>query len=192
MTSGIYQIRNKINGHYYIGSSKNIEQRIRDHCNALIKSKHDNIHLQHAWNKYGRKCFDFEIIQECCEEDLLMVEQSYLDYAPEYNISLIAGKVEWNEETRNKLANSRKGISISEDTKRKMSEALLGNSFMAGHVMSEDSRERMSRSQKGNTNSLGNKSRTGKVLSQEEKDKHSKFMKLWWKNKKETHNGASD
>jgi group I intron endonuclease len=54
-TCGIYRIINKINDKFYIGSSDNIERRFSRHLLDLKKNKHDNQHLQNAWNKYGKE-----------------------------------------------------------------------------------------------------------------------------------------
>jgi len=86
MKTGIYRIRNIINGHTYIGSAKNINRRWQRHRSALIHDRHENIHLQRAWNKYGKDMFIFEILEECLINDLLIIEQKYLDLNPEYNI----------------------------------------------------------------------------------------------------------
>ena len=55
--SGIYQIRNKINGKIYIGSSadkKGILQRWKQHVKDLKNNIHHNKHLQTAW-KYAEE-----------------------------------------------------------------------------------------------------------------------------------------
>lgn len=85
---GIYEIRNVINNKYYIGSSKNIKKRWWRHKNDLKNNNHNNIHLQRAWNKYGKNNFIFKVIEECKIEDLLSLEQKYLDLKPEYNIGI--------------------------------------------------------------------------------------------------------
>ena len=61
--SGIYKITNLINKKYYIGSSLDIKRRWKEHRRNLIKNKHNNIHLQKSWNKYGENSFLFEIIE---------------------------------------------------------------------------------------------------------------------------------
>lgn len=91
--SGIYQIRNTINGHVYIGSAVDTEGRFRLHKSSLSKNKHHSIHLQRAWNKYGASNFVFEILEEInIAEDLIVREQFYFDDRnPEYNICKTAG-----------------------------------------------------------------------------------------------------
>lgn len=84
---GIYRIKNKINGNCYYGSSKNIKNRWKKHYNQLKTNSHYNTILQRAWNKYGEENFVFEIVEECLLEELLSLEQKFLDIKPEYNIS---------------------------------------------------------------------------------------------------------
>lgn len=85
---GIYRIRNIIDDMCYYGSSINIHKRWNRHKNELNKNKHTNIFLQRSWNKYGQDNFIFEIIEECKEKDLLIIEQLYLNKKPNYNIGL--------------------------------------------------------------------------------------------------------
>jgi group I intron endonuclease len=56
---GIYKIENIINGKLYIGSSVNIDKRIKRHKNDLIKNKHINCYLQREFNKYGIHSYIF-------------------------------------------------------------------------------------------------------------------------------------
>lgn len=52
--SGIYQIYNPINNKRYIGSSINVERRLKEHLRNLEKNRHCNDHLQYV-EKYPKK-----------------------------------------------------------------------------------------------------------------------------------------
>jgi hypothetical protein len=62
----VYQNINIVNGMRYIGTTtRPLKYRQRDHKYALKGGRHGNRYLQSAYNKYGLKCFKFEIIKEC-------------------------------------------------------------------------------------------------------------------------------
>ena len=63
--SGIYCIENIINHKTYIGSSKNIYQRLLKHFALLRHNKHQNPHLQSAWDKYGESNFRWFVLELC-------------------------------------------------------------------------------------------------------------------------------
>lgn len=77
--SGIYAIHNKITDGVYIGSAKNLRQRLRSHSKCLRHNKHQNPHLQNSFNKHGIKVFSFQILELCEAENLIKYEQTWLD-----------------------------------------------------------------------------------------------------------------
>ena len=84
MISGVYKIRNIVNDKFYLGSSKEIENRWEGHKQWLRGGYHNNPKLQHAWNKYGESNFVFEIVEEIPLKSLLNREQHYLDLWESY------------------------------------------------------------------------------------------------------------
>ena len=50
--AGVYMIENRINKKVYIGSSSDIEQRLRTHRNQLRKGTHKNKALQEDFNNH--------------------------------------------------------------------------------------------------------------------------------------------
>ena len=62
---GIYKITNKLNGKVYIGQSRDIDARWRQHINAK-----DNFAIHNAIKKYGEENFCFEVLLECPAEML--------------------------------------------------------------------------------------------------------------------------
>jgi group I intron endonuclease len=90
MTCGIYSITSP-SGKCYIGSSVNIESRWQQHRWHLRHGAHHAFKLQHAYKKYGLTALEFCIIEVCSKENIVFVEQQYLDtYKPKYNSSTSA------------------------------------------------------------------------------------------------------
>ena len=131
MKCGIYQIRNLVDGKVYIGSSCDLRLRFWQHRYYLDKGVHRSSHLQHAWNKYGKNSFVFEVMEFCPEEDLLKREQWHLDgrksYDPEigYNLARVAGAaskgMKMPREAVERSAAKRRGRKHTEAAKELMS-----------------------------------------------------------------------
>jgi group I intron endonuclease len=76
---GIYQIRNTLNGDFYIGSAFDLLDRRGQHFCKLRGNKHFNNHLQNAYNLYGKENFVYEVVEFCEPEVKYEVEQYWLD-----------------------------------------------------------------------------------------------------------------
>ena len=97
--TGIYQITNLHNNKSYIGQSRNIFLRWKQHTRHLDRSESEATSLiRKAFTKYGlckgvssigvHAGFRFEIIEECAVEKLLEREYYHIvNRKPEYNIS---------------------------------------------------------------------------------------------------------
>jgi group I intron endonuclease len=78
---GIYMIYCIPNERAYIGSSINVRERVATHKNDLSKDQHHCIHLQGAFNKYGKENFQYvllEIVNDTAKEVLVSYENKYL------------------------------------------------------------------------------------------------------------------
>lgn len=136
--SGIYKIQSKIKpNRIYIGSAEDINKRWVAHLSDLKRNKHRNGRLQNHYNKYGISDLNFSILLGCEKEDLLKVEQYFIDsYKPFFNICKTAGRITGfihSEETKNKISRSLKGRTpwntgkkLSEEHKRKVGLAGVG------------------------------------------------------------------
>ena len=81
--TGIYKITNQINGHAYIGLSKNCLKRWNDHYSRSYhpqKQEDYDKPLYKAMRKYGRENFSFEIIEECRREELNTREKYWIKF----------------------------------------------------------------------------------------------------------------
>lgn len=129
--SGLYKIINLINGKFYIGSAVHFRKRWELHRSNLKNNKHDNRHLQNAWNLHGDEAFKFEILKFCDKKDLLNNEQIYINWLnPEYNICKIVANsrlgVKSSPEHVAKIIAANKGKAKSEECKAKLRIARLG------------------------------------------------------------------
>lgn len=146
---GIYKILNIINNKIYIGSSKELYTRIKRHKYQLKNNIHGNFHLQNAWNKYGEKSFIFEIIKKCELDNLINLEEYYINKYKSnnrkfgYNIeSFICGRKEMSSNTKSKISKTKlkanlsspmKGKTHSLEAREKIRLANLGRKFTKEH-----------------------------------------------------------
>lgn len=168
--TGIYKIQSTIHPERcYIGSAINIGSRWLNHKWNLSHNSHRNPRLQHHYNKYGADDLQYSIVAICDKEELRPIdgmirpEQFFIwAYDPYFNINKIAGSrmgAVLSEETREKCRQSHLGkkrpaeviakiraLRHSKETRRKMSEA------KKGFKHSDESRKKMSEAHKGNPN----------------------------------------
>lgn len=105
--SGIYKIVAP-NGKCYVGSSKDMLFRARQHRSKLKNNKHSNKHLQNSFNKYGGRLI-FEPIYRCKASELARWEQVFInELEPAFNVL--------------KFAYSTAGYKHKEEDKKRMGE----------------------------------------------------------------------
>ena len=170
---GVYIIQNLIDHKVYIGSAVNLKRRELAHFELLTLGVHFNIHLQRAWQKYGKESFTFWIVEKVQDKkQLIKREQFYLDLFGEYtfglyNICLFAGSplgFKHSEEAKRKISKSNEGkhgardYKHSEETKLSISQSLKGHTGskgMLGMKHSEETKELIREAGKGNQNRFG-------------------------------------
>ena len=83
---GIYKITNAITGDFYIGSSKNVKRRWREHKKPSTWKRFPNNQLYKDMQKYGLDKFVFEILEVVEPEKLKETEQQFIEtLKPAYN-----------------------------------------------------------------------------------------------------------
>ena len=84
--SGIYRIINTITGDFYIGSSKNVKQRLACHKCTSTWNNNPNNPLYLDFQKYGLDKFEFQILAEAEIKQLKEMEQQFIEMLkPTYN-----------------------------------------------------------------------------------------------------------
>jgi len=186
MAKGIYKIINVVNNKFYVGSAVDLKRRRIRHFSELRTGKHNNKHLQAAWNKYGESAFIFVVLEEVDDSvNILELEDVWLknhvgeDYC--YNMGKTAtapmlgmvGELSptWGYihtvEAKLKIGASSKGRTQSEEEKAKRRQT------MAGHNVSAETRAKISASLMGAKNF-----NYGKPRSDEFKEKVSKRVQV--------------
>ena len=164
---GVYEIKNLVNGKYYIGSSNNVKRRWKEHVNQLNSSNHHNMYLQNSWNKYGEENFRFQILEYVNNEKFLReAEEQWIhnlkSYEREvgYNISIYTDSplrgVKLREETINKLKNKiftkQHKLNISKAKKdKKLTKEHKSNisDGLTGRIYTTEARKNMSKALQG-------------------------------------------
>ncbi|WP_109150394.1 NUMOD3 domain-containing DNA-binding protein [Azospirillum sp. TSO5] len=142
--SGIYRIRNTVNGKVYIGSAVNIRRRFRDHLRELHAGTHCNPRLQKSWAKHGEQAFCFEVVQIVEQKELLTsIETEHIatgrltDPCRGYNICSTGRSalgLKRSDETRQKMSRWQIGRKMSDEARRKMTLSRIGRKLKPDHV----------------------------------------------------------
>ena len=144
--TGIYVITNDIDARVYIGSATSFKQRYAVHKKKITHNEGCNPKLKNFANKYGIEHLTFSAVHACEKEDLLKMEQLYLDiFQPfddnGFNIARKAGspigykhtqeakdKMKgrpghvWDEEHKKLFSEMKKGVKRPESVKLKLRE----------------------------------------------------------------------
>ena len=75
---GIYQITNKMDNKFYLGSSSNLKNREKAHYSYLQKGKHPNRYLQKAYNEIVLK-YDLNKVRYYLEFSIIEVIPDQMD-----------------------------------------------------------------------------------------------------------------
>ena len=132
----VYQHKNKINGKIYIGITS---QKPEDRWGSQGCNYKSSPHFYSAIQKYGWNNFEHNILftgltkeQACLKEQELIKEYDLMNREFGYN-STSGGDI----------------FVMNEETKQKISQAMMGNKNGLGHPCSEEKKKKISEAQKG-------------------------------------------
>lgn len=72
--AGIYRIVNTITGYVYIGSSINLEQRLKQHRTDIASGRHQNSGIRADIATYGADVFSLEVVEVTAPDDTVLHE----------------------------------------------------------------------------------------------------------------------
>jgi group I intron endonuclease len=150
----IYLITNKVDQKQYVGQTicKDINERWKSH----FKKSSNCRYLKHAFEKFGKENFKFQIICICFDEDCNKYEDFYMK---KYNTLVPNG---YNLREAGNHGNH------NEDTKKKISQSVI----LRYSKLSEEEKKKLYDNQRGKNNC-----RFGKPLPKEQKEKMIETIK---------------
>ena len=158
--SVIYLRTNKINGKKYVGQVTTKRFKARQNKWKSNSYRYAGKAINNARAKYGIDAFDFEILKECDDKEL--------DFWEKYYIKELNTKVP-NGYNMTDGGDGRSGSSVSNETRRKMSESHKGQKKPP---FTDKHKNNLSESHKGQTSGMKNKKHT-----EESKRKMSEIKK---------------
>lgn len=187
--SAVYVIRNLLNGKLYVGKADNPDRRWREHVRTALKPRRSRSLIATAIAKYGAAAFEFRVVREYpTSEEALAEEKRLIE-----ELGTI-GDCGYNL-CKGGRGGGARGRQMPDSQKAKLSAYRLGTkqspttrarlvASMQGHVLAEETKEKIREKQ------------TGKIYSAEVCEKRSASNKLVWadpefrRRRKEAHSAA--
>lgn len=146
--SGIYLLRNTVNGKVYVGQSIHIRRRWHEH-KKYAKWGHKS-HLYDAIRKYGKEAFAVEVLEECSPIDFDAAEHRWMEHydcrnsMKGYN-QMPAGQYGriMDDETRERIASKLRGRKLPPERVEQM------RKYMTGYKHSDEAKAKISAGNKG-------------------------------------------
>lgn len=166
LKSGIYSFLNIETGYRYIGQSRNLENRRKEHIRSLVRGDHHARYLQRSISIHGLDAIVYSVLEFCSAEVLTEREQYWLDFYRStglYNSAPVADSnagVVWSAEARARKSASQFGRVHTQEAKEKIGAAHRGRKFSdaqlenmrltrLGKRHTDESRAKMSIARKG-------------------------------------------
>ena len=174
---GIYRISRRDSDKSYIGQSRDIFKRWKEHSNFSRKKLSC---ISSALKLYCLQSFVWEVIEECSPEELNDREVYWISYfnsmSPNgYNLTSGGGQgITVSEEVRAKMSESIKA-SMTEEVRAKLSEAHRGKTLSEEHraKLSESIKAAMTEEHRAKISEISR----GRIFSEETRAKLSEAMK---------------
>lgn len=139
--SGIYQLKSRHNGKFYIGSAVSFYNRLHTHSHHLREETHFNDHLISHKNKYGIEDLVMEVLEFVDDPDnnLIRREQWWLD-----NTDCLNREVGFN---KCPIAQSQLNREMPDIHRQKTGQRSIGNKYSVGRKVSDETKLKISKIQ---------------------------------------------
>lgn len=122
---GVYCIKNILDGRCYVGQTKDIGRRWRQHLNS------QTLEVQQDIRKLGTENFQFQVLEEISDLKTRLSREKYWieklqAFENGYNSSKGGEGHYQSEEARKRMSEAHKGVPKSEEVRRRISESLKG------------------------------------------------------------------
>lgn len=125
----VYMIKCTVNNKVYIGQTKNLESRIKNHKNRLSRDRHESEELQNDYNKYGSRCFKYRLLERCNWKDALIRETYWIDYYGGINSNNTYNRMNhlYKSDKSKQLISKNHVKTLTEQHKKRISESAKNN-----------------------------------------------------------------
>jgi len=181
--AGVYKMINSISGNFYIGSSKNISQRVKTHKQQLKLGYKGNIRIKNDLEKYGIDSFRFESLEYCDESIMKDREQYYFELLkPTYNVWKNIYSASGRYYTQEQLESSfpKREIKDKDSFRKKLRESWARRKLDPNYKESIKHLDKTGSKHSEETKRLFSLQRKGKPKSEETRKKMSE-ARLGWK-----------
>lgn len=83
---GVYFVMNTTTGFLYIGGSKNVARRMKNHVNELTNGKHCNKRMQRDFDNIGPSLFAVGVLEYCIKEQIGIKEPFWAAFAGKHRL----------------------------------------------------------------------------------------------------------
>ncbi len=164
----LYMITNSVNNNIYIGITKNIKKRWKQHCYKLNSKKHLNYKLYNSMKKYGKENFYIsELEQHETIESVLKSEVEVIAMFRKFSPDIVMNLTDGGEGTG--------GYNMSNEQKKQVSEVHKGKIISKSHRLAiknshnlrKDSLEYKLQLEKTAKRMIGNSYTSVKIIDQD-------------------------
>lgn len=159
----VYEHTNLNDGKKYIGiTSQSPNQRWRNGNGYKYNPYFYNAILKYGWDSFFHEIFFSGLTEEDAKSKETELISKYNTMCEDYGYNLTNGGDgtvgrRCSEESKQKIREAHIGLKHTDDAKKRISDAMIGNQYAKGYKHTEDAKRKISKSSIGNQYAKGNK-----------------------------------